>query len=235
MPAIFFEKVLQIPFAFHDSEHEQPDPRFRAIMNTPDRITLILASLLLGGRAVLEYLSAPIPTEPGAMFAWVESHYLALALSNEALGIGAVLLIPGIAGIFRALYHETPSLTISGCGIFAAAVPLMLMACVVQGRLVYPVSGITANTADNAALTLALFYGGMHMIALMFGVAILLIGLAARKLRHGTVFLGVGVGASGAAFLAGYPDSLGAELTLACWLIVSLWFLFATRLPQKSL
>jgi hypothetical protein len=53
------------------------------------------------------------------------------------------------------------------------------MLVVVQGRLVYPVYGLDLSV-ESLRLTFSIVYGGLHAVSLMFGAALLFIGLALR-------------------------------------------------------
>jgi hypothetical protein len=65
------------------------------------------------------------------------------------------------------------------------AIPVLMVLLVVHGRLVYPVYCIRVGTPDLAAFVVAIFYGGLHAISLLMGIATFVLSLAMRGGAYG--------------------------------------------------
>ncbi len=67
---------------------------------------------------------------------WAASNKLILSVSNETLMFAAVILIPAAAALYRALVEIDRIKTVFGCGVIAAAVPVVVVMDIIHGRLV---------------------------------------------------------------------------------------------------
>lgn len=90
-----------------------------------------------------------------------------------------------------------------------------------HGRLVYPVYGIRVHTPDIAAFVVALYYGGRHVIRLLLGLSMVLLGLAMRRGVYGRRIAYFGFVT---AVVGGYPYAIGPLMTLVCEAVVTVWF-----------
>jgi hypothetical protein len=109
----------------------------------------------------------------------------------------------------------------------------MASVAIVHGRLVYPVYGLRVVAPDTAAFALALYYGGLHAISLLLGLAIVWLSLAMRRRVHGTRLANFGFVTGAFAVVGGYPYAIGPILTLGCDAVVALWFVIAGATLRK--
>jgi hypothetical protein len=144
------------------------------------------------GSTLLERIAGPPPADGPRILAWVTAHRGLLALTNEILFFATICLVPAIAGLYAPLAGARRDSAVVGCGIFATAIPLLAVMLTVHGRLVYPVFHISGHTPDVAELVVAIFYGGKHVVALLFAVASVVLSLALRHEAHGRVTAFVG-------------------------------------------
>jgi hypothetical protein len=145
--------------------------------------TFIAAGIiLLAANLLVDLLPTP-PTRPGDFLQWITANELRIAFANELLFFATILLVPSFVVLGKLLGTRRKVSAFAGLSIVALALPLLAMLVVVQGRLVYPVSGLNLSV-DSLKLTFSIFYGGLHTVLLMFGAALLLLGFALR----GTVF-----------------------------------------------
>ena len=86
------------------------------------------------------------------------------------------------------------------------AVGLMLALVVVQGRLVYPIVGITIDDPNLAVLLVAIFEGGLHLVFLMLSLCGALLAFSLRQNRYALI---AGILSSVAFIVASYPDQAG--------------------------
>jgi hypothetical protein len=95
---------------------------------------------------------------------------------------------------------------------------------VVHGRLVYPVYGIRVGTPDLAAFVVAVFYGGLHAVGLLMGIATFVLSLAMRGGGYGRPVVYLGFATALFDVVGSYPDAIGPVLTLVAQLFFATWF-----------
>lgn len=180
------------------------------------------AFFLLG--AVLEWMAGPPPATGAEIVAWSQSAKVPLAFLNEALFFAFVALVPATIGVYVSLARVAPAKTAMGCGILAVTIALGTMLLVVQGRLVFPVYGIQADSPVAAELVVALFYGGIHAFYLLLAGATLLLSLAMRQSSYGKKVAYLGMATSALHVAGSYQYALGPALMLLwkCFLVA--WF-----------
>jgi len=185
---------------------------------------LIASGVLFLVRHLFDLMGGPPPSEGVAILAWVASGKFALEMAVEVLFFAGMALIPGTLALHESLVRTDRAKAGTGCGILAAAIPLLLMIDIVQGRLVYPVYGIRITSPAVAEFAVALFHGGLHAVDIMFGVATIVLSLAMLRGGYGTgiAFLGFATGALD--IVGAYPSAIGPALTLVCQLFFSTWF-----------
>jgi hypothetical protein len=160
---------------------------------------------------------------------WVDLHERLVVFPSELLFFEAAVLIPGTAALYHSLATRGKATTLAGCGMLAIAISVMAFTAVVHGRLAYPVHGIRVRTPDVAAFVVALYYGGLHAISLLLGLAIVLLCLAMQGGGHGSghgkriAYFGFVAGP--AAMVGGYPYAIGPIGTLLCQAVVAAWFI----------
>lgn len=107
-----------------------------------------------------------------------------------------ILLIPAVMALYHNLASTDRTKAALGCGIIAAVIPVIIVLDIVHGRLIYPVYNIHINTPAVAELVVAVYYGGLPAIGILFGVATIVLSLAMKRggfgwslsyyLRHGS-------------------------------------------------
>jgi hypothetical protein len=156
-------------------------------------------------------------------------------LGNEALVVGAGLLLAGFYGAQRVLVSIAPMKTVAGSMLLMAGSIVCFVLGIVQGRFVYPVHGISLTRPDDAELLAAVYFGGYHLVALVFAAATacwsLVMLRSAKWAAHGYVGFAIAVGS----VLSSYPDLIGPlpvfalESALASW-----WIAIGYRLKRTN-
>jgi hypothetical protein len=159
--------------------------------------------------------------------AWINMHERLVAFPSEILFFEAAFLVPGTAALYHSLATTGKATTVAGCGMLAIAISVMALMAIVHGRLAYPVYGIRVRTPDVAALVVALYYGGLHAISLLLGLAVVLFGLAMKGGVYGKSIAYFGFVTGPVAIVGGYPYAIGPIGTLLCQAVVAAWFVAA--------
>lgn len=166
----------------------------------------------------------PPPSSPTDILAWVDLHQRLVGFPSEILFFEAAFLVPGTAALYESLAGTGKATTVAGCGMLAMAISVMALTAVVHGRLAYPVYGIRVRTADGAAFVVALYYGGLHAISLLLGLAVVLLSLAMKHAGHGKSLANFGFVTGPVAIVGGYPYAIGPIGTLLSQAVVAAWF-----------
>ena len=187
-------------------------------------------SLACGGaaflaKAVFDYTAGEPPAAGAELVRWASDEKFALSMSNELLIIASVLLIPGLIGLYASLRDAGRRGVAIGCGIIAAAIPVMMVVSISQGRLVFPVYDMEIKDPAVVQLVAALYYGGEHAVVLILGVPTVLLSLAMRDTRYGRVVVYLGMITGVADFIGSYPWLIGIQLTLVTGLLFAAWFM----------
>jgi hypothetical protein len=174
---------------------------------------------------LLERGAGPRPSRGLEILAWVEAGRFPLMLANEALFLSAMLLIPGVIALHASLVRVDRTGAAIGCGILAAAIPVLFALDIIHGRLVYDVYGLRIDTPAIAELAVALFHGGLHATSIMLGVATFVLALAMRRgpFSRGLVAMGLVTGLFD--IIGAYPWAIGPALLLACKVLYAAWFM----------
>jgi hypothetical protein len=184
----------------------------------------IVSGVLFLSRDILELMAGPPPSGGVEILGWVDSGKLALSLVSEVLFFAVVALVPAVIALYRSLASTERAKAATGCGIIAAVIPVIVMLLIVHGRLVYPVYGIRVSSPDVAANIVAVFYGGMHAVDEMMGIATFVLSLAMMRGVYGKriAFLGIATGVLD--FIGAFPWAIGSTLTLVCQVFFAAWF-----------
>lgn len=179
----------------------------------------IVAGVLFVARSVLTFLAEVPPSSGEDILRWAHDHRVAIALTNECLMIGGVLLIPTAIALYRTLGRSGRLGPATGCAILAAVAPVAVVLGAVQGRLVYPVYGMELRGSASAELVTQIFYGGEHAMLLMVAAAATFIALSSpvRWSRLG------GFAAAAGAVAAAYPTAIGAVGVLIANASIGIW------------
>jgi|SoiMethySBSTD1v2_1073268.scaffolds.fasta_scaffold207511_2 hypothetical protein len=169
----------------------------------------------------------PPPSSPVDILAWVDAHERLVAFPSEILFLEAAFLVPGTAALYHSLATTGKSTTVAGCGMLALAISVMALLAIVHGRLAYPVYGIRVRTPEVAAFVVSLYFGGLHAISLLLGLAIILLGLAMKRGVYGKHIAYVGFVTGLIAIVGAYPYAIGPVGTLLCQAVVAAWFVAA--------
>ncbi|HEY8258752.1 MAG TPA: hypothetical protein VIG08_13930 [Gemmatimonadales bacterium] len=173
-------------------------------------------------------LAAGAPTSSGTdLLAWIGAHERLLAFPSELLFFEAAFLVPGAIALYHSLAGTDKAKAATGCGILAIAIAVMAFVAIVHGRLVYPIYGIRVDAPDIAAFAIALYYGGLHAISLLLGLAIVLLALAMKRGVYGKRIAHLGFATGAFAVVGGYPYAIGPIMTLVCAAVVAIWFVVA--------
>jgi hypothetical protein len=145
-------------------------------------------------------------------------------LVSEVLFFATVALVPAVAALYCALAETQRAKAVTGCGIIAVTIPVIAMSLVVHGRLIYPVYGISVTTPAIAEYSVAVFYGGMHAVGLMLGLATIILSFAMLRGPYGKGVACLGFVTGALDIIGGYPDVIGPALTLVCQAFLAAWF-----------
>jgi hypothetical protein len=184
----------------------------------------VVSGLLFLSRAMLDLAAGAPPSNGAAILAWIASNPLIHDLQGEILFFAAGFLVPAVAALYRSLADAERAKAVLGCGLMAVAVPVLMVLLVVHGRLVYPVYGIRVGTPDLAAFVVAVFYGGLHAVGLLMGIATFVLSLAMRGGGYGRPVVYLGFATALFDVVGSYPDAIGPVLTLVAQLFFATWF-----------
>ena len=186
------------------------------------------AALFVGALFLAKYLfeiSAGQPPHNAAdVVAWSSASEFPIAMANELLFFAAVLLIPAVAALYWALGGATRVMVVTGCGLLASMIPVLVMLDILQGRFVFPILGFSVDTPAIAAFVLAVYYGGIHAVEIIFGVGTFLLSVAMLRgsFSKAVGYLGLAVGVLDV--VSSYPEAIGPTLVLACQVLFAVWF-----------
>ncbi|WP_143448447.1 hypothetical protein [Kineosporia sp. A_224] len=167
------------------------------------------------------------PPDGAELLVWRSTQTSWLALTNEVLFFGVVLLIPGVIGLYFSLAGLHPRAAAWGCGLVAAVIPVLMTLTVVHGRLAYPVYGIEPNDPATLQVVVSLYYGGLHAVALLFGVAVTLLAVAMRNTPYGRAVVALGVAVALGEVVGAYPWLIGPGLTATSAVLFAGWLVAA--------
>ena len=186
-------------------------------------ITLILSGILF----LAQYLFLlPMPSPPLAdadLMSWLREWKTNIAMADELLFFATLMLIPSIAALYRILVKVDLLKAIFGCGLLAVIIPVNMVLDIVLGRWVYPVYDIELSP-DIYKLVVSFYYGGMHLVAIIFSAATIILCFAIRRSVIGkpVAYLGFGVGVLD--LIGAFPWLIGTTITFVCQLFFCAWF-----------
>jgi hypothetical protein len=188
---------------------------------------LVASGMLFVVMAFLNFRAGPPPSNGAEILLWRDSHALVLDFVSEVLFFATVLLIPGTVALYQSLVDVDRTKAATGCGIIAAAIPVMAMMLIVHGRLIYPIYGMRIDTPAAASLVVMVFYGGLHAIYLLLAVATIVLSLAMRRGAYAKWIAYFGFATAALDVIGSYPWAIGPVLTLVCELSFGGWFVAA--------
>ena len=180
--------------------------------------------VLFLGRALTTLLAGPPPASGDEILAWIEGARVVMIWGNEALVIGAALLLAGLYGIHQALTPRAPMAATAGTLLLIAVCTVCLVLGIFQGRFVYPVHGLALSRPEDAELLVMLYFGGNHLVALGFAAATVFWALAMRSNPTWRAFGYAGFPAAAASILGSYPELIGPLALFAMDALQALWW-----------
>lgn len=187
-------------------------------------VAFILSGLLFLCRDVLDFMAGPPPSNGMEILAWVESGKLLLSLVSEVQFFSTMALVPATTALYQSLATTDRVKAGIGCGIIATAIPVIAMLLIIHGRLIYPVFGIHVSSPAVAEVIVAMYYGGLHAVSELMGVATVILSLVMMRGVYGKSvgYLGFVTGAFD--IVGAYPYLIGPTLTLLCQVFFAAWF-----------
>ncbi|MCB1318302.1 MAG: hypothetical protein KDK34_18755 [Leptospiraceae bacterium] len=193
-------------------------------MNKAGGLSFIATGIFLLTREAFEQFIDAVPNTEAEFIAWMPENSLWIALQNEVLIFAAFGLLPGILALSSYSGKGTISRRI-GTGMLGINISVMAMLVIVQGRLVYPVFGYTANDIESFKLIMAIYYGGLHLVYLIFSVGILLITFSIRHTKFNRSIYYAGFASTIASALLAYAYLWPAYMNLLLQVPLSYWFM----------
>ncbi|MEO1148035.1 MAG: hypothetical protein AAFY26_20830 [Cyanobacteria bacterium J06638_22] len=144
--------------------------------------------------------------------------------SNEALVIGAGLLLVGLYGFQKAFQPRAPMTTTAGSVLFLAAFVICFMLGIVQGRFVYPLYGLSLTRPEDAELLASLYFGGYHLVALVVAAATTFWAFAMLKAQEWLAIGYAGFVVAAGSVVSSYPDLIGPILVFVLEAALALWW-----------
>ena len=186
---------------------------------------LILGGVCFFGRAVTSLLTGPPPPTGIEILRWIDAARGTMMLGNEALVIGAGLLLVGLYGFQQSFNAQAPAKTTAGSLLLFAACVVCLLLGVVQGRFVYPIHGLSLTRPEDAELLASLYFGGYHLVALAFAAATTLWALAMLEAPGRWRTLGyAGFAVAAGSIVSSYPDLIGPAAVFVLEAGLALWW-----------
>jgi len=192
-------------------------------LNKLGGISFIASGALFLVTSVLDLMTGPPPSAGTEILAWRVSHELLMAVTPEVLFFAVMLLVPAVIALHQSLAVTHRRSAAVGCGILAVTIPVLNVLLIVFGRLVYPVYHLKVRTPEAAELVVTLYYGGLHVVLLLFAVATLVLSLAMRRTAFGRKVASLGFATAALDVVASYPWLIGPALGLVCGIFFSAW------------
>ncbi len=163
------------------------------------------------------------PALEADLLVWLEKWRFNISMADEVLLFAALFLIPAIFSLYQLLVHADKVKAIMVCGLLASSIPIFIFLDIILGRLVYPVYNLELS-ADIYKLVLSIYYGGMHLVAIVFSIATVLLSFAIRKSEHGKAIAYFGFAVAVADLISAFPWITGSVIAFASQLLFSAWF-----------
>ena len=155
---------------------------------------------------------------------WIATNKSLLQWTPELTFFAIGFLVPATVALDQEVSRAHRVSSVVGCGMFAIAIPLLVVLLVLQGRLVYPVFGSVVHTPDLAQLVVVTYYGGLHAASLLFAIGTVVLSVAMRRGTFGrpTAYFDIATGALDV--VGSYPDGIGPTPWLVCGTFFAAWF-----------
>ncbi|AIQ53469.1 hypothetical protein [Paenibacillus sp. FSL R7-0331] len=187
-------------------------------------IALILAGVLF----FIQYLfMLPVPSPPttsdAELVTWLAEWKFNMSMADELLFFAPLCLIPAIAALYHVLVKTDMTTTLLGCALLALSIPIYILLVIILGRVVYPVFKIELS-AESLKLMFSLYYGGLHTVALIMGIATVILSLVTLKSPLGRPCAYLGFAAGILDLIGSFPWLTGTTATFICQLAFAAWF-----------
>ncbi|MEO1064406.1 MAG: hypothetical protein AAFZ07_23550 [Actinomycetota bacterium] len=197
------------------------------------RLALAVAAALVAASVLLE-LAVGEPPADGGILTWMDDQRPGLIVLDEVLVFTGLALGAAAFTARRAVDRRLGERLAVAHGLVGLTVVMLFVTSLGGGRFVYPVHDIAVENEDSAALVAGWFYGGQHMVWLLYGTVVLAVVVAARHLATAW-FTRVGVAVAVCAIVGSYPDALGPGPTLVVRLAFVAWLiLLAIVVPVRA-
>lgn len=187
-------------------------------------ISFIASGALFLAKSVLEWLIGPPPAIGVEILEWRDAHAVLLGSVSEVFFFALTLLVPAVIALYASLARTHRGSAALGCGVLALTIPILGVVLAVHGRLVYPVHHIRVHTPEIAEFVVAVYYGGLHVVALLFAGATFVLSLSMRRGAYGGNLARLGFATAALDLAAGYPEIIGPTLWLVCGACFAAWF-----------
>ena len=188
-------------------------------------ISFIISGSLFFLKGLLDLMAGPPPPNGAEILAWAASQKLSLEITNEVLFFATAFLVPAVIALYHSLTSVDRTKAAAGCGIIAVVIPVIFVLGIVQGRLVYPVYDLWVNTPAIAELAVAVYYGGLHAVSILFAIATVILSLAMRHGVYGRNIACLGIVTGLFDLIGSDPWIIGPILALVSQILFAAWFL----------
>ncbi len=147
-----------------------------------------------------------------------------MMLGNESLVIGAALLLAGVHGCHQILRPLAPMRASAGGALLFAACIVCLVLGIVQGRFVYPIHGLSLTRPEDAELLASVYFGGYHLVALVFAAATICWASAMLSTADWRTLGYAGIVVAAGSVVSSYPDLIGPAPVFVLEAALALWW-----------
>lgn len=188
-------------------------------------ISFIISGVLFFLKYLLDLMAGPPPSSGAEILVWAASGKLPLSIMNEVLFFAGLFLVPAVIALYDSLASTDRTKAALGCGIIAVVIPIIAVLDIVHGRLVYPVYNIHVTSPAIAELVVAVYYGGLHAIGILFGIATIVLSLAMMRGVYGRNIAYLGFAAGVFDIIGAYPETIGPIPVLVSQILFASWFI----------
>jgi hypothetical protein len=174
---------------------------------------------------LLDLIVGPPPSSGTEILAWKASGVLPLEITSEVLFFAALFLVPAVIALYYSLASLDRTKAAVGCGIIAVVIPIIFVLDIVHGRLMYPVYDIQINTPAVAEFVVAVYYGGLHAIGILLGIATIVLSLAMKRGVYGKNIAYLGIATGVFDIIGSDPWIIGPILIMVSQILFAAWFL----------
>lgn len=179
--------------------------------------------LFFAANLLVATLTSP-PSIEAEFSKWLSENKVNIAIQNEFLFFATVSLIPSVYVLYQLLKNRFTRSGLAGLGLMVMVIPILAVLDIVEGRLVYPVYGIS-HSFELLKLVLSIYYGGMHTVLLLLAGAIILTSYALRYTIFPKAHWYLGVITGVLQIAASYPWIIGLAVNVVAIVLFSAWLI----------